>query len=402
MNFKLFSLLSCVLFFIACDEKEQPPHVDLSLPQVYINTVNSQAIDSKDYYVKGNVEVFNGDGEQESSYPMKIRGRGNSTWSFPKKPYQMNLEEKESFLGMAKDKKWIFLANYSDKTMLRNEFAFDLGRFSKMDWTPDSRFAEVYINSEYQGIYQITQKVETSPNRVDLGDYGFLVEVDQVERLGSEDVFFITDHYLINIKEPEVNFNDDGFNYISNYIKVAEQALMGDDFADPDKGYAQYFDVTSFVEWYLVNEITKNNDANFYSSVFMHLKPGGKLKMGPIWDFDISLGNINYNGNETTDGLWITNTVWMERLFQDPNFVAQVKERFNEFYRNKDQFLLTLMSKYQVLNTNHEQNFERWPILGIYVWPNNVYFDTYKEEYEYMIDWFNDRMDWMNTHLNSL
>ena len=154
------------------------------LPIVYLTTDFYAAIDSKDDYVQGESSIDGGRHFDDlAPVEMKIRGRGNSTWYLhPKKPFQMKLSDKAEFLGMPNDKKWLFLAEYSDKTMLRNKISFEMGYISNLDWTPQGRFAEVYINDEYNGTYNITQKVEESDNRVPLGDMGYLLELDQLER----------------------------------------------------------------------------------------------------------------------------------------------------------------------------------------------------------------------------
>ena len=370
------------------------------LPVLSINTENSSPIVSKDDYVNGIFEISSED--ENLTADIKIRGRGNSTWSFPKKPYQIKFGSKETVLGMLKDKKWILLANYSDKTMLRNEVALNLSRFSNLDWTPNSRFLELFVNNEYLGVYQIVQKVEESSNRVNLGDNGYLLEVDQLSRLDPDDVYFRTNKYLFNIKEPSLDEGDNQFDIIKNYIQLTEKTLLGDNFTDPVEGYAKYIDVDSFVDWYLINEITKNNDAIFYSSVYMNYMPGGKLKMGPVWDYDLSLGNINYNNNETTDGFWIKKAVWYSRLFEDPNFIAKVKKRFNHFYDNRNLFQEQVNSNSVYLNQSQERNFYKWPILGTYVWPNYVFYSTYNEEVKYLKEWLDERLEWLKENFNKL
>ena len=370
------------------------------LPILSINTENSSPIVSKDDYVNGIFEISSED--ENLTADIKIRGRGNSTWSFPKKPYQIKFGSKETVLGMLKDKKWILLANYSDKTMLRNEVALNLSRFSNLDWTPNSRFLELFVNNEYLGVYQIVQKVEESSNRVNLGDNGYLLEVDQLSRLDPGDVYFRTNKYLFNIKEPSLDEGDNQFDIIKNYIQLTEKTLLGDNFTDPVEGYAKYIDVDSFIDWYLINEITKNNDAIFYSSVYMNYMPGGKLKMGPVWDYDLSLGNINYNNNETTDGFWIKKAVWYSRLFEDPNFIAKVKKRFNHFYDNRNLFQEQVNSNSVYLNQSQERNFYKWPILGTYVWPNYVFYSTYNEEVKYLKEWLDERLEWLKENFNKL
>ena len=162
------------------------------LPIINLITDGSVQIDSKEDYVEGDVSLDGRrDFESLSDLSMKIRGRGNSTWFIhPKKPFQMKLSEKSAFLGMPEDKKWLFLAEYSDKTMLRNTIAFELGYMSNLDWTPAGEFAEVFLNGEYNGTYNITQKVEESDNRVALGDTGYLLELDQLDRIDPDDVYF--------------------------------------------------------------------------------------------------------------------------------------------------------------------------------------------------------------------
>ena len=191
---------------------------------------------------------------------MKIRGRGNSTWKrFPKKGYQLKFNDKESFLDLPKDKKWIFLAEYSDKTLMRNKIAFDMGYMSSLEYTPQSFYTEVYINKSYKGTYHITQKVEESNNRVDLGDTGYLLEIDQPDRLDADDVYFRTNNYrnnhanepfLFNIKEPNLDFDDAEYKYIKNLINDFETTLKGSSFSNPTNGYAKYIDIDSFVDYY--------------------------------------------------------------------------------------------------------------------------------------------------------
>ena len=182
----------------------------------------------------------------------------------------MKLSDKSAFLGMPEDKKWLFLAEYSDKTMLRNTLAFELGYMSNLDWTPAGEFAEVYLNGEYNGTYNITQKVEASSNRVVLGETGYLLELDQLHKIDSDDVYFestATEKFIINIKEPELDHGSEEFRYIKNLIAEFEETLFGANFQDENTGYKKYINLESFIDWYLVSEITKNVDSQWYSSI---------------------------------------------------------------------------------------------------------------------------------------
>ena len=186
------------------------------------------------------------------------------------------------------------------------------------------------------------------------------------------------------------------------YVIQTENVLYSEEFSDPVNGYSKYIDVDTFVDWYLINEISKNNDAIFFSSVYMNYVSGGKLKMGPIWDFDIAFGNINYNNNHKIDGFWVKNALWIERLFQDKFFVEKVKSRYNYFYKNKN----TILNKSKFYSSQIENarinNESIWKILGRYVWPNNVTYSSFEEEQDYLEKWISDRMDWLNEEINKL
>jgi hypothetical protein len=520
-----------------------------ALPIIYLQTDYYAAIDSKEDYIPGDTSIVGGrDFDDFDLAEMKIRGRGNSTWGLhPKKPFQMKLADKAEFLGMPNDKKWLFLAEYSDKTMLRNKISFEMGYISNLDWTPQGRFAEVYINDEYNGTYNITQKVEESDNRVALGDTGYLLELDQLSRLDSDDVYFesvLTDKFWVNIKEPSLERSSSEYAYIKTLINDFENAMSGStsmtsyfavaettsdnvwdvnlsqtmtlvpnsdyivsfkakssidrtmivglglyhdpwtnagepvslttawqtftlsqttiDFGDDQSrvlfdmggdqggevwiddvsvltadgielvangdfqsgeasweggaaaavnitsyangtgGYAEYIDVDSFVDWYLISEITKNVDSMFFSSMFLNVMPGEKIKMGPLWDFDLSFGNVDYADSRYAEGWWVKYHPWYEHLFQDPDFVGKVKVRF-AYFKDNQQFILDKIDAYaEQLQWAQQENNDKWQTLGMYVWPNPVVFDTYQEEVDHMKSWYIDRMDWLEAAFDNL
>lgn len=373
------------------------------LPIFYIDT-NDVPINSKVEYTEGVASIFGGLNYPDSPYSyMEIRGRGHSTWGIhPKKPYQLKYSDKTEVLGMPADKKWILLANYSDKTMLRTIAGFEMGYISNLDWTPECIFSEVFINDQYNGTYSIAQKVEATENRVAIGDTGYLMEIENINHIAAGDVYFYTDLLLIKIKEPDLVENSPEYNYIVEYMNEFEDVLMGEDFADPVTGYPSYIDIESFVDWYLINEITKEVDAKSYSSIYLSVIPGEKIKMGPLWDFDLSFGNVNYAASQYPEGFWIKDGPWYSRLFQDPAFVAQVKSRFTYFKDNMEYILDTIDYYADYLSLAQEENDNKWGSIGIYVWPNPVVFDTYEEEVAHMKNWYIERMDWLETAFDNL
>ena len=394
------NVINYVVKTIEGDEKSY--NVDLinftALPIINITTDNELAIDTKEDYRIGHISLIgNRKFPNFENVKMKIRGRGNSTWGVhPKKPYQLKFDDKTELFGIPEDKKWIFLAEFSDKSLIRNEIAFELGYISNLNWTPKSTFAEVVVNGEHIGLYNISQKVEESDNRVALGDNGYLLEIDQLERLDEDDVYFYSNNFLINIKEPNVEHNSSEYIFVKNLIIDFEQALHGENFKDEVNGYKKYIDIDSFIDWYLISEITKNQDSKSFSSIFLNFVQGEKIKMGPLWDFDLAFGNVNYSDAEHPEGFWVKDHIWYKRLFEDEDFVNKVKNRFIHFRENQN-FILERMNYYENhLKWSQEENDKLWNLFGNYVWPNPVVYNSHSEEIAHLKNWFNERMDWLD------
>lgn len=365
------------------------------LPVIKIKT--EAPVTSKDTYVKGSVSI-DGAGQYAdlATATMQIRGHGGTTWGNPKNPYKIKFDSKTSVLGEPKAKDWLLIANYFDKTMLRNATAYYMGQLSNQDWTPHGHFAEVFMNEVYIGTYLVMEKIETGSNRINVGDNGYVLEVDQLGRLAPDDVYFQTMGLTITIKDPDVTPGDAKYNYIHQYVYMAEVALYSPNFTDTTEGYNKYLDVNSFVDWYLVNEITKNNDAVFYSSCYMNLKPGGKLKMGPIWDFDIALGNVNYNNNQDYTGFWVKNAMWISRLFDDPAFVAKVKARWPYFKAKENDILAFINKNAADLKWSVVENNNKYNTLYNYTFPNYAIWGSYNNEVLYMKTWLHNRIAWLD------
>lgn len=378
------------------------------LPVIWIETVGRQDVSSKDHYFRASFKlqenvITRGAGDVLID-SVSIKGRGNSTWDFmPKKSYRLKFDKKISLFDEPKDKSWVLLNNYADKTMLRNYTAFYMGYISNLDYTPKVHFAELMLNGRYNGTYLLCDKLKISKDRVNVGDDGFLLEVDAKAEVG--DVTFKCAHIdrPVNIKEPDgIVYGDDNYIYIKDYITCADSVLYSENFTDPIDGWQKYIDIDSFVDWYLINEISRNNDAAMWTSCYMNLKRGGKLKMGPLWDFDVVFGNVNYNDNYLTDGLWVRYTSWICRMFDDPIFVRKVKERFNYFYSRKEDIMKTINENAKYLKYAVEENENRWHTFYTYTWPNYDIWGSYQNEVQCMKEWLNSRFDWLKCEFDNM
>ena len=382
-------------------------HSFTGLPVLWIETEGRSEITSKEVYMNAHLRLVENvrtrSAGEVTEADVMIKGHGNSTWKLmPKKPYAIKFEKKCSLLDEPENKSWVLLANYADKTSLRNQTAFYMGSISNLDYTPRFHYVELILNGQYNGTYQLGDKPKISKNRVNVGSDGFLLEIDAWAT--EDDAAFNTTHLEqpVNIKEPDVEVGDENYNYIKNYVIAAESALFGNDFKDPDKGWQKYMDMESFVDWYLVNEIAKNNDSYLASSCYMNLKRGGKLKMGPLWDFDIAFGNIDYGNCHFSDGFYIKFVSWYARLFEDPAFVAKVKERFDYFYNRKNDILNEINTNAQYLRYSVQENNNKWKTFYTHTWPNYNIWGNYQNEVQSMKEWLNARFEWLKTEFDKM
>lgn len=381
-------------------------HSFTGLPVLWIETEGRADVTSKETYLNASLKLIEdvktraaGDITKEA---ITIRGRGNTTWSMPKKPYQIKFNEKTSLIDEPADKTWVLLANYSDKTMVRVSAAFYMGQISNLDYTPRSHFVELILNGQYNGTYLLCEKPKIAKHRVNVGDDGFLLEVDA--KAASDDITFKVLHLSqpVNIKDPDVKIGDENYTYISKHIEMIDSVLYSPDFTDEGTSWQKYMDMDSFVDWYLINEIAKNNDAVLYSSCYMNLKRGGKLKMGPLWDFDIAFGNINYNDNFIPEGFWIKNASWFSRLFKDPAFVAKVKERFDFFYSHRNDIMRDINENAEYLRYAVQENENKWHTLYNYTWPNYNIWGNHQNEIQSMKEWLNTRFEWLKVEFEKM
>jgi hypothetical protein len=382
------------------------------LPLLSVRTTTGSPIVSKLTYVTGTMTLVDSAGATLFDGSLEIRGRGNTTWEMPKKPYRLRLTNSTALLGMPASRHWALLANFSDKTLLRNELAFRFSEMLGMPWTPRARHVDVQVNGEYAGVYQLVETVRIGTDRVNITTLraadttaaaitgGYLLEVD--ERRGETFCFNSTITLMVFcLSDPDTLLDAERAPqraFIQRYIAQTDSAIFGPNFADPVRGYAAFIDVTSLVDFHIMQEIVKNVDGSMRFSTYMYKPRGGKLFMGPVWDFDLAIGNVNYDNADLTSGWHNRRTRWYARLFEDPAFKARVAVRWNELTSNGTiaKFQSLVFERANAMNVVQVKNFERWPILSTWVWPNRVVTGSYDGEIIAMNGWLLDRIRWMN------
>lgn len=400
-------------------------YVDNGIPQLVLLTPDKVGITSKDVYVEGSMVSLKGtDGETEFTGSMKVKGRGNSTWGYAKKPYKIKFDSKVSLFGLPKDREWVLLANWNDKSALRTDLAFYIGKeLCNFDFVPSYRFVDLMLNGNYNGLYQLGEQVKMGSGRVLNGKDGYLLEVDYwaiAEAAAGEADIFYSQHVSspFNIKAFKVGgvedlTTDDGdanFVYIRDYVQNADNTLFSENWLDAENGYKKYIDIESFVEWYLVNEISKNADSRFFSSCYMNLgmEATDKLKMGPLWDFDIAFGNDpfgnSFGGSSANDyqGFWVKYVTWYSRLFQDPEFVALVKSRYNEIYTRKQDLMNRIDTYATLLNGSVFCDNKKWGRLAAAGSDKTTVENAQQAEVVRLKTWLGNRLDWLKTAIDAL
>lgn len=320
-------------------------YVDLHLPVVRIETAGRVPILDKTTKIGATMRLEpNGSTYAPFEGTIEIRGRGNSTWNLPKKPYRVDLDVDSELMGMPSHDKWVLLANAFDRSQLHNWTAARVSEAAGLPYTPRSRHVELVLNGQYVGVYQLGEDPDRiDPNRVAItkmkkGDIagtaltgGYLLEIDQRLEENAEPGFRTTHGVPVVVKEPDPAAPEQAA-YIHQRVQAFEDALFSPDFADPETGYRAYLDVPNFIDHYLVQEVMRNEDAFWSSTFFTKDRGDDRFRFGPVWDFDLSLGRTIISGfTKPPEGFHVRGRMpWTTRIFEDPAFVAQVSQRWDQ------------------------------------------------------------------------
>jgi hypothetical protein len=388
-----------------------------NLPTLFITTTNSQPIVDKDNYVPGNIVIKSSDATEELSMITGIKGRGNSTWGMAKKPYRIKLDKKTNILNLsAKAKSWVLLANYSDKTLIRNGVADKISSILGLEFTPSARFVDLVLNGTYLGNYLLTDQMEAGPGRVniDIQDStvvtepnitgGYFLEIDGFA--GDPDIWFTSVKGLkIRVHSPDV-INQTQLDYIKKYISGFENTLFSADFKDPVKGYRAIVDTTSLINWYIGCELTGNSDS-FWSTYLYKRRLNDKLFFGPMWDYDIAFNNDSRLGDATLK-LMRQNAfnprTWIEQMWLDPWFQKAVWRRWQQITANN---LLGTLNTYidetaSLINISEQLNFRKWNNLSSRVYLEPYLFNTYGEGVDFLKTYLSKRFSFLTTSFSSV
>lgn len=428
--------------------------LNTGLPSMSITTNDNQDILSKTEYKKCNVFAGGGNtangnysfGKNQSiSGTAQIKGRGWTSWYYyPKKGYTLKFDKKQSMLGLPAHKEWVLSANFADRSLMRNAVAMELSRMLGAEAIMDVRFVDLWVNGIYAGNYQLIEKIEVSKNRIDIADFdsklapdkvGYIIEatghnkpeefyqwtngvdVDRPSKwvsIGdhftydpiSGDIFYSSPVYngaIYTITKPSdtklTKLNEkkqlEYLNYIYDYMNKTEAALKSGNYNQA----AKYMDMEAMAKWYIVEELAMNTDSKLHASCYMYKDAGGKLKMGPVWDFDLGFGNGKYANEKHINKTYLDETAWFKKLVSMPEFRAVAKKVWNNAKKKIPTLLDFIDDTAKLLNKAQAVNFELWSITDYadhtYAYSTEM-ITKYAGQVEYLSEFVEGRIAYMN------
>jgi subtilisin-like proprotein convertase family protein len=410
-----------------------------NLPIVVINTNNQEITDGDLTATMGIIDNGANRNYLSNSWNgyngyINIHLRGHSSTDFEKKSFSIETRDAAGnnfdvgLLGMAPENDWVLEAEYADKTLMRNRLTYFLAR-SMGDYAARTRSVEVVLNGEYYGVYTFMEKPKRSDFRINIAKLeptentypditgGYILKIDRADAAGWYSLYpgiaTATHFYYQYVYPKDTSITAQQQSYIHSVLDSFETVMASPDFADATNGYPHFIEPNSFVDYFIMNEFSKNVDAYRMSTYLSkdRISRGGKIKAGPVWDYDIAWHNAN-NGDAFLIGNWQCdqttdpqpNPTWWSKLRTDGSFNNKLQCRWNAFRQN---VLSTATINSYIdasvaeLNEAQQRNFTQWPVIGAYIWPNpqDQNGATWLGEVQYLKDWVSARSQWMDGQL---
>jgi len=438
----------CVFFCaLICRLTDAQTLTSSNLPIIIINT-NGQTIVDEPKIMADMGIIYNGEGvrnaisDPRNHYNGKIgiEIRGQSSQMFPMKSYSIELWDADSnsvekaFFGMPKNEDWVLYAPYTDKTLMRNFLAYtmsnEMGR-----WAAHCRFVEVVLNNEYIGIYVFMERIKRGSGRVNIAKMsetdisGDAVTGGYIFSLDKEPNGWFSSYaapnsptaarrqYSYVYPKPE-NIVQQQKDYIKNYVDSFETAAASPGFQDPVKGVRRFADLSSFADYFIVNEVSRNIDGYRLSAFFYKDRNSrnSKIMAGPVWDFDLAFRNADYcDGSNISgwaymfnyicpgDGAGLIPFFWYRLIESDTAFRGQLRCRWKTLRLTtlSEQHIFSLIDSIVNLTSEARQrHFQKWPVLGQYVWPNPQPIPSdYSGEISALKQWITNRLAWIDANI---
>jgi len=369
------------------------PYADL--PRIVIETDDFGEIRDNVTERPARLQIYGDTAAESQVYTLTVRGRGNSSAKMPKYGLKLEFTDKVKMFGMPKSRDWALIANYGDKTHLRNFMMSRLSEWLGADYTPEMHFVEVYLNRKYMGLYLLSETVKVAKNRVNIAenDSTFLIEKEDLKKM--DPPFVKTKHdFYFHVKSPK-NLSDSSADLLLDHLNAFEDYIYDGRFGNPST-MDTWLDMDDYLLYYWVQEYSKNEDGSFARSVYMTWEKGGLIHFGPLWDFDLAFGNASREKVKPAEDWYIRTQRWNRVIFND----SFVKEKAASYWMEHQQLFRDLIDSVPVYRKSIEKaienEYKRWPIIrNTENWALKDPYDSYDEAVKSMEDWMKSRYDWI-------
>ena len=384
--------------YLPIDDSEYPY---VGVQRLVIETDGLRAIRDEETEVPSRLQLYGPDAPTSEVLKLTVRGRGYSSFKYMAKyGLKLEFEDKQALLGMPKNRDWVLIADYADRTHLRNYISYKLAGWLGDDYTPRAQYVELYLNREYMGLYLLAESVKVGKNRVNIPktDSSFLLERNATHK--KDNVVFKTDSggFYFKICYPKrpspetqqlVKKHIDDFEaYLKKYVYFGSDPI------------SNWMDLEDYFRFYWVQEFSKNYDGAFRRSIFITWEEGGVIKWGPVWDFDAGYGNWEVSDMPNPSQWYVRDSGWNRWLFRNAN-IKRLAAQYWESNRDVFGQVLDSIDYYAArLNPMVVNDFKRWPILreeGMFPFRNS--FDSYEESVDSLKQWIVQRLRWVDENV---
>lgn len=409
-SFKLFAAILCCISLSACywaATESNPDSLPIDdsmypyagLPRIVIETEDFAGVRDRETEIPSHLQIYGEKAPESEVYELTVRGRGNSSFKMPKYGLKLEFKDKVKLFGMPKNRDWALIANYGDKTHLRNYMMTRLSEWLGAKYTPRMQFVELYLNRKYMGLYLLSESIKVAKNRVNIeeNDTTFLVEKEDSKKF--DPPYVQSDNgYYYHIKSPK-NPSPETEELLLDHIKAFENFAMRP-YRYNSNEIVEWIDLDDYLLFYWVHEYSKNEDGNFARSVHFTWKKGEPIHFGPLWDFDLAFGNASREQNKAPEE-WYIRRYRLNYYILQNSLVDSAAVVFWKEHRETFKALIDSVPLYRsIIDKAIENEYRRWPVMkNTENWALKDPYDSYDEAVETMIEWMKQRYQWIDKEI---
>lgn len=367
------------------------------LQRVVIETNDFRSIRDTETKLPAELQIYGESSPESEITNLTVRGRGFSSFiGMPKYSIKLKFTDKQNLFGMSKNKEWALIANSADRTLLKNFITYKLSEWLNMDYAPKTKFVEVYLNREYMGIYLLVETIKVGKHRVNICDNDSCYLFEKSKNPKASDIVVTTKkgrEFFIKSKNKD---NLISLQTLKQHLDSLETIFAKNELDDIEK----WIDIDSFIQFYWIQELSKNLDGNFDKSIYLTWEIGNPIHFGPIWDFDLAYGGTEENGVHSTDGWYIRNSPWNREILSQKRIMQKAKD----FWEQHHSLFISLpdsIKKYskELEKVSHNE-FKRWPVLeNTENWTYLEAYQSYNDAIESLNSWILRRIHWIDENL---